>query len=161
MSDIVKLPRLARNHQFGDPLPCIPDGHEKRLQHLKSLRSFVILRYSFGKPNVNGVEAIVEHSFAMGEHTNNVNVWWTGEGTDNIVGRKWKVDGESEAREYANKLNVILPESQKWQVYELLEDSCPIEIDWNVYTYANAPADTLSGVNDKFLARNPPFKMKD
>jgi hypothetical protein len=49
----------------------------------------------------------------------------------------------------------------QFQIYDLQSPDCPIDIDWAGYLWSTTPdSKKLSGVRDKFGARNPDFHRR-
>ncbi len=93
--------------------------------------------YAVVRVNSNGtLSGLVEHSFAMGDSLDRVNIFWTS------LDRQ--IDGKGWASQNCKK-------SDGWFIVELTADDCPIEVDWIAWLNATY----------KFYMRNAPFKLKD
>lgn len=104
---------------------------------------------------------IVENSFSMSLSERYVNIFWSSEtARDNIVGAIHVVNGEEDAQHHCKNFSRGHPEIQ-FSVYDLNSPDCPIDIDWKRYLISWTPdPKKLSGVKDKFGARNPDFYLK-
>jgi hypothetical protein len=134
-----------------------PEIREKLL----NLPGYVVLGKREGG---NAYNAIIERSFSMDVSSDNANFWWIGEARDNFFGAKWELSKEivlKNAERHRDAFNKTRPD-MKFEVFDVRDPDLPIVIDWDTWLWAHESSDkTLSGVRDKFIARNPPFKMKD
>lgn len=123
----------------------------------------VVLSYLEGR---NAPQGVVEHSFAMSRSPDFVNVWLSRRGAQSallnaIVGEeiKFTTNGRESAEAYAKRDQ---GRNERLEVWDVDDPNLPIVIDWAAWDTANEPVTTtLSGVRDKFKARNAPFKMKE
>lgn len=84
---------------------------------------------------------VVEHSFAYGRAAERVRVWWSG---------KW-TNGPTDALSFTKGAKDL-------RVWNIEDPDLPIEIDWDAWLKDNEPVKTtLSGVKDKYKARNALF----
>jgi len=114
------------------------------------------------KQGGNAYVGVVEHSWSMGIDAERANLFWSGEARDNIVGAKWNLDGLHDAEHHLQHVRKTRPEYE-WTIFDVhQEDILPVVIDWERWDKDNARSDkTLSGVVNKFGARNPRFRMKE
>jgi hypothetical protein len=120
------------------------------------LPGYVILGRRAGS---NSYVGVVELSFAMDLHDSRTNFFWTGVGRDNIVGAKHQIDGKATAERYRQHFAERNP-TIEFTVYDIDSPDLPVVIDWDDWRDGSSPSDrTLSGVKDKFRARNPRFYM--
>lgn len=130
---------------------------EERRQRLLALEGFLIL----GRPKGgNSYQGFVENSFSMGWSPNYVNFWWSGEATSNF-GTKHKIDGRADAEHYLAEERRLRPD---WdiEIFDAKDENLPVVLDWDGWVDAHAyNPNTLSGVSDKFRARNFRFEMKE
>lgn len=130
--------------------PIVPVSDEQR-ERLRQFKGFVILG---NLPGENHVSGFVEHSFSMGWDRSHVNMWvwhpeWGYFKTEDPV--------RDNCQKYADKYK-----EQNAKVWDIHDPDLPIVLDIEAWIDAQAyNPNTLSGVSDKFKARNAPFKMKD
>ncbi|MDE2426311.1 MAG: hypothetical protein KGO96_10445 [Elusimicrobia bacterium] len=73
----------------------------------------------------------------------------------------FKVDGRAEAEHQRDIFMKKIPD-MTWEVFDARAEDLPIEIDWEAWNKDNEfTPNTLSGVRNKFRARNAPFRMKE
>ena len=127
--------------------PIVPVSEETR-QRLLTMPAFVLLGFP---TKANAYQGYVEQSFSMSWSSNHVLIYTNSWG-----------DGRKQAEEAKQDSERII---YMWalEVYDARDtEKLPIVIDWEAWIEAQAfNPNTLSGVNDKFKARNAPFKMKD
>lgn len=99
-------------------------------------------------PGENSLQGYIENSWSMGWHKDRVRFWWTGEGTDNVIGMKWQVDGKADAERHAETCRQNHPD---WEVfaYDIADPACPVELEFAGRAKA-----------DKYESRNPRFRYK-
>ncbi len=95
---------------------------------------------------------IVEHSFTMGLAEGRANLFFSG-GYWGLVGKE---DADHHAEQYAKQYPKL-----KFKVWSIDDPDLPIEIDWDRWKEAGSPAKTLSGVKNKYHARNVSFREKE
>lgn len=115
------------------------------------------------RENANAYAAgIVENSFSMSVHPERSNFWWIGSAVSNF-GTKHELTREKvfkNAEHYRDMFSK--PGDPKFEIWDVDDPNLPVEIDWQEWERASAPSDkTLSGVVNKFRARNVRFKMKE
>ncbi len=94
----------------------------------------------------DGYHGLVEHSMAIAAHTSRVRLWWT-----------WGVaDGRADAENNAK----YATGARAADIWDAHDPALPIVIDWDGWVRDNEPAKTLSGVRDKFRARNAMFTIR-
>ncbi len=135
--------------------PIVPVSEEQR-QKLLALQGVVILGNEKGGNHFKGY---VEHSWSMDWSSDHVLFWWSGPATSNL-GSKHMLDARKDAE---HALKSILSSHTSWDVtvWDVRDEALPVILDWESWVQAQAfNPNTLSGVTDKFKARNMPFKMK-
>jgi hypothetical protein len=112
----------------------------------------------------NAYHAVIECSFSMDLSPENVNLYWIGTARDNLVGAKWELTENlvrKTAEEHRDMFSKPRPDWE-FKVWDMHDPNLPIIIDWDSWKWGNTRSEhKLSGVRNKFLARNPKFKMKD
>lgn len=135
--------------------PVVPISDERRAQLLDLAGYVILVRKTADEP----YEGYVEQSFGMGFDPKRVNFWWSGEAHSNF-GTKHTIDGRESAMRHAETIEKNHPD---WsvEVWDAHNEDLPIVIDWNAWADAQAhDPNTLSGVSDKYKARNAPFTVK-
>lgn len=107
-------------------------------EKMKSLSPMYAVLYVNPDATISGM---IENSFTMGWDLKHVNVFWSGDAFS-MLGEH-HLNGEKDARANCTRKGAF--------VVNLLDDDCPVEIDW--LTWLNA--------THKFSQRNAPFKMKE
>lgn len=123
---------------------------------LRELPAWVVL----GKePGGNSYKAVVERSFSMDLDAERACIFWSsGDATSNIGG-SFKIDGKAAADRHQKMFEKACP-GMTFEVFDV-HGEIPIEIDWDRYEADNEfVPNTLSGVRNKFNARNARFEMK-
>lgn len=123
----------------------------------------VVLSYIEGQ---NAPRGVVENSFSMSRSPDYVNIYVSHRGAQSallnaLIGEeiKFTTNGRESAEAYAKRDSGT---NERLEVWDVDDPNLPIVIDWVAWDAANEPvATTLSGVRDKFKARNAPFKMKE
>lgn len=108
-------------------------------------------------PGQNAFLGKVEGSFAMDISTDRTQFHWSGNAVSNL-GTRHVLDGKADAEEELARLRKDRPDVE-WVIYDAHAEDLPVLIDWDGWRRANEPAETLSGVRNKFTARNPHFYM--
>jgi hypothetical protein len=121
------------------------------------LPAFIILGR---KPGDNAYTGYVEHSFSMGESKDESLVFWSSQNAASNFGGKFVVDGRKKAE---NHLNILRQKDAKteWEIYDVTDENIPVVLNWQIWHWANEPDYTLSGVRDKYRARNVKFSIKE
>lgn len=125
--------------------PNEPISEERRIQIRESDRWLLLGR----KPGENAYLGYVEESFSMdwsADHVLQFNMVWS--------------DGKVNCEEHMETAKRNHPD---WEIvmYHWRDENLPIILDIEKWLDANAyNPNTLSGVDNKFLARNIPFLMK-
>lgn len=123
--------------------------------HLHIRPSYVVLGERDGH-----LVGIIERSFSMDLSDERVRIWWSSENAVSNFGIHHVVNGEKDA-EYHRECFDQNHSEVGFQVFDLNAPDCPIDIDWAGYLEASAPdSQKLSGVKDKFGARNPKFHLR-
>ncbi len=110
----------------------------------------------------NQWRGVVENSFSMDDgHKDRVLFWWSSDNATSNLGGSFKINGFEDAAAYVKKYSGRRPDMEYaiFNVHE--EETLPIVIDWDDWREAGQPAQTLSGVKDKYRRRNPRFWMKE
>ncbi len=95
----------------------------------------------------DGYRGLVEHSMTLGTDKSRVRLWWTkAEWTDG------RTNAEASAK-YTSDARAV-------DIWDAHDPALPIVIDWDGWVRDNEPAKTLSGVRDKFKARNALFTVR-
>ncbi len=119
------------------------------------LPGYVVLGREKGS---NSYKAIIEQSFFMDLSGEFACFFWSSNNATSNFGGKFKIDGLKNAEHNRDKF--AKDSEMIFEIFDVHDDNIPIEIDWDYWRLCNEPANTLSGVKDKFGARNPRFKMK-
>lgn len=109
------------------------------------------------EPGQNSFLGSIEGSFSMDVSKDRTQFHWSGNAVSNI-GTKHVLDGKADAEEELARLVKARPDVE-WAIYDAHADDLPVLVDWDGWRHANEPSDRLSGVRDKFTARNPRFYM--
>ena len=132
---------------MSDLKPIVPVTPEQR-ERLAALPGVIVL---IRRPGANAYEGYVEHSFSMDYSGSHVNFWW----------QSPEHDGKRYAEAHAAD---IRRHHQDWEVevWDARDPKLPVTLDWEVWIEAQAHnPNTLSGVSNKFAARNIPFRMRE
>lgn len=105
-------------------------------------------------------QAIVELSFSMDLSPDRCLFFWSSKNATSNFGGKFEVDGLKDATHHRDAFAKNHPDLE-FEIFDVHAEDLPIEIDWDGWRKSCTPAQTLSGVADKYGARNPRFKMKD
>lgn len=125
---------------------------EKR-EKLRNMQGYVILATP---PSRNAYQGYIEQSFSMDFSESHVNFFWS---SDDMT-KKHAIDGKKEADYHVDKLLKSHPD-WKIEVWSVHDDDLPIELNWERWIDAQAfNPNTLSGVTNKFRARNFEFSIK-
>lgn len=117
----------------------------------------------------NAYSAVIERSFSMDVSSERVNVFLIGVFTDNLVGAKWDLTkqkvlacAEKYRATFSGRGDIVGCPKMQFEVWDIDDPKLPIVIDWDDWRRGNERSDkTLSGVRDKFSARNPRFYMRE
>lgn len=130
----------------------------EQIEYLMNSQGYIILGLP---PESNAYQGYVEHYWQMGWDKDHVNFFWTGNGTDNVFGLQHKIDGLKTATHYAKTSMKLHPD---WQIamWDVRDEKLPVILDWDSWVKAQEfNPKTLSGVSNKFLARNFKFTIKE
>ncbi len=136
----------------------IDDARMKVIADWLNIRpSYVVL----GRQSNGTCVGIIENSFSMDLSEERINIFWSSEAArDNIVGALHVINGAEDAERYRKEFQGNHKDIS-FSVFDLHDPECPIDIEWEGYLDSHTPAETLSGVKNKFGARNPKFYVKD
>ncbi len=108
----------------------------------------------------------VENSFSMSISADRTQFLWSGTAHGNFGG-KFELDGAARAdrtlygSDSFKGLIKEYPEYQ-WEAYDVHSPGIPVHLDWDEWREGSAHSDrTLSGVVNKYVARNPRFEMRE
>lgn len=140
--------------------PDVKNLSEETFNKLMALPGWVIVARTGGGNQYH--LGYCENSFSMSLEPALANFWWVGTARSNF-GTTYDLTAqrvEQDARENISRLQ----RNHSSLVFELIDvraADCPIELDWNNWLWGNQSSDkTLSGVVDKYAARNLRFWMK-
>jgi hypothetical protein len=129
---------------------------DARNKRLLENNIFIVLGIN---PVTNKYCGPIKNSFGLDIREGWTQAWWSAfEGCD-----KWaeNVDGQKEAQRSVDYW-VKQGKNWNWKIYRVQTDELPIVIDWEHYLWAHTYDDkTLSGIVDKYGARNFRFKTKE
>ena len=127
----------------------------ERVQRLQDKPNYVVI----GKKD-EIYYGVIEQSFSMGLSEDRILVLWTSEfATSNITSGTFKIDGKDDAEYQLKRVSKDYPDID-FEVVKLLSPESYVEIDWEEYAEAGMPdVKRLSGVKDKFRARNARFTI--
>lgn len=108
----------------------------------------------------NTFHSPIENSFSLDVSPNFCQFCWSSEKATSNFGGSFSVDGMEHAKRMKAFAERELPDFP-FVIWNIHDPLIPVEIDWVKWEKAMQPAKTLSGVADKFLARNVPFKCKE
>lgn len=109
------------------------------------------------KKGDNAYMGYVEHSFSLGTSKDQTFVYWTSANASSNFGGKFSIDGKSWAEKDLASLSKRADE--EWEIFNI-DDPLPVELDWRTYWWGHERDNcTMSGVRDKYAARNVNFKM--
>ncbi len=131
---------------------------KERAEFLKSLPSYVVIGKKDGDEIYQGV---IENSFSMDLSKNRINVFWSSQNAVDMFGNTGlKVDGRVDAERYRDYF-AKGHSDMVFEVVDLHSPDCCVVIDWEEKAEAGMPdPKKLSGVKDKFRARNPRFTVR-
>lgn len=116
---------------------------------LLDLPGFVILG---SRPGENALSAIIELSFAMDESQDRVLFWFI----------RPDMSKERVMKNCEHYRSMFSMGGNEYKIWDVRDPDLPIDINWEEWLWANASSEkTVSGVRDKYRARNPQFKMKE
>lgn len=98
----------------------------------------------------------IERSFSLDTHPDRTQFFWSSENASSNFGGSFVVDGKSMAEKNARYWNEQQPE-YRFEVFDVHDPECPVLMDWDEWRRDDQPANTLSGVQDKFGSRNVRF----
>lgn len=130
---------------------------EERKQRLMSLPGYVLLGRTAAD---NAYQGYVEHSFSLSLDRDRTHFYWSGDAVSNF-GTRHKLDGKAHAEKDMEHLRKSRPDME-WAMYDARDAATlPVVLDWDDWLDGHEPAQTLSGVKDKYRARNIRFRMKE
>lgn len=120
--------------------------------------SFVVLARA---PGVNGYRGIVENSLSVSTHDTRTQFFWSSAKATSNLGGKFVVDGRADAEEMVEFWSKRHPD-WTFEIFDARDDErLPVHLDWQRWLNGCRPAETFSGVYDKYDARNLVFKTKE
>lgn len=105
----------------------------------------------------NAYSGLTENSFSMGLEVDYVLFFWW---ITNSWGYRTADEARKDAEDHRDKYNKSHPDMD-FEVWDVRDPNLPITLDWEGWVVANESADTLSGVRNKYRARNFKFEMRD
>ena len=105
-------------------------------------------------------QGIIECSFSMDLSFERANFFWSSKKATSNFGGSFEIDGLEAATHYKEYFSERTP-GVDFQIYDVHSDNLPVVFDWDEWREACKPAETLSGVKDKFKARNVRFTYKE
>ena len=133
---------------------------EARRAHLMAMPAYFVLVHDTQTGKYSG---LVEGSFSIATSEDRVRLYWSSDNAyDNFGGGPHKIDGHADALKDRNSILKRFEPHMVVGVYDARSDPAelPVELDWEQWLLDNRPADTLSGVADKYGARNIRFTPK-
>lgn len=134
---------------------------EETRERLLKLPGFVILGKEAGA-NAYTL-GYVENSFSMQVKPAQTNFWWVGTARSNF-GSTHELTTERVRKtvdEHCKDLNKSHPGTE-FTVWDVRDPEIPVEFDWETWLWGSQRSDkTLSGVVEKYAARNLHFRMKE
>lgn len=122
------------------------------------LQGYIVLGRKKGDNSYLGT---IENSFSLGLSKDFVQFHWSSDNATSNFGGNFKVDGlecATETKEYHSRIDPDI----EFEIYDVHdEEKLPVIIDWDQWREDSSAAATLSGVKNKFGARNPKFTMKE
>lgn len=103
------------------------------------------------EPGANAPRFVNEHSFSMATSDKTAQIFWSGVHYSNF-GTKHVLDGRENAEDHAKNYT-------RAHVVQIGRD-CPVDFNWSQWERDRAPAKTLSGVRNKFGARNLQVRLR-
>ena len=101
---------------------------------------------------------LVERSFSIGTDTRATQFFWTGT-AHSILGAH-DLDGWKNAKDRADKFEERHPGARVFIFDARGDGELPVTLEWEKWLLDSRPAYTLSGVADKYGARNIGFQIK-
>lgn len=135
------------------PSKRTPEDRERAL----TLDGFVILGRH---PGGNAVSGIIENSFSMSVSSERVLFWFLGTAYSNL-GTKHELTREKVLKNCQRYIDMFSKDGMEYVAWDVRDPDLPVELNWERWLYDSEPSDrTLSGVRDKFGARNIQFRMR-
>lgn len=127
-------------------------------QEKPNLPGYVVLGR---KQGANAYQGVIESSFNLDLSDDRVRFFWTfGEATSNILPGTFKVDGFENAEEMQKYFTKRYPDME-FEIFDVHDEDIPFTFDWDQWRKDKTPnKETISGVRNKFGARNVKFEMK-
>ncbi len=123
---------------------------------LPSLAGFIVI----GQHADGHYAGYVENSFSMSVSKDRTQFLWSGQAYGNFGGT-FTLDGNASATRTLALLAHEHPEYQ-WKAYDVHDPAIPFLFNWDEWRWGSGPSDqSLSGVVNKYVARNPRFAIKD
>ena len=133
------------------------EQREARREHLMRLPGYICLAVFPGEEWYTG---LVERSFSLDKSRTETQFFWTSDNAHSNFGTTHEIDGWKDAKRRKEYYEGLYPGVRIIIVDARDEDLLPVELDWEGWIDARQPAETLSGVKDKYGARNIRFTVK-
>ena len=109
-------------------------------------------------PGEEWYTGLVENSFSMGVSNKATQFFWSGIGYDNIFRQPHEIDGWRDAKCRADRFEKEYRGANVFIFNARDEELLPVSLDWDKWILASRrDISKLSGVKDKYHARNIPF----
>ena len=103
---------------------------------------------------------IIERSWSMDLSFDRALFFWSSDHATSNFGGNFKIDGLVDATHHCKEFSKKHSDLD-FKIYDVHSEDLPVELDWDEWREACKPANTFSGVKDKFKARNVKFKLKE
>lgn len=126
--------------------------------HLMALPGYIVL---VRKPGDNAYIGLVEGSFSLDTSRDRTQFFWSSDNATSNFGGKFKIDGYADAKHRVDSYRKLSPD---WifEIFDARDDELlPVVLDWENWLLDNRSANNLSGVANKYGARNIRFTAKD
>ena len=109
-------------------------------------------------PSEEWYTGLVENSFSMSTSPHATQFFWSGQARSNF-GTSHEMDGWKNARRRTDEFQKKNPGSRVFIFDARNEEDLPVRIDWERWLLDSRPAYNLSGVTNKYGARNLAFRV--
>lgn len=129
-----------------------------RRERLMQTPGYIVLAR---EPGANDYRGVVENSFSLDTSNDRTQFFWSSNNATSNFGGSFVIDGLKDAQETVEYWSKKYPD-WTFEIFDARDDEkLPVYLDWDRYINGCRPADTLSGVNDKYDARNLKFLTKE